>query len=431
MLATPFSTWPSFTQVEAEAVKNVLLSNRVNYWTGSECRDFEAEFAAFAGTRYAVALANGTVALDAALLASGVGAGDEVVVTSRTFLASASSIVAVGATPVFADVDRDSQNITAETVAKVLSPRTRSIICVHLAGWPCDMDPIMALARKYDLFVIEDCAQAHGARYKGRSVGSIGHVGAWSFCQDKIMTTGGEGGMVTCNDEALWRAMWSYKDHGKSYAAVYEHKHPPGFRWLHESFGTNSRMTEMQAAIGRIQLKRMADWTATRNANAKAIQELILPFAGVGGLVRLSHLRCNSCSNTESSTEPCDSRVGCQHAYYKFYVFVRPENLAEGWSRDRIIDEIIVRGVPCYVGSCSEVYLEKAFDNTGWRPKQRLPVAKELGETSLMFLVHPTLTESEIRKTQEVIREVLTKASHLDKGLALSTSNEAISHRSG
>jgi dTDP-4-amino-4,6-dideoxygalactose transaminase len=404
MLNTPFYPWPSFTQEEADAVQRVLLSNRVNYWTGSECRDFEAEFAAFAGTRFAVALSNGTVALDAALLALGIGAGDEVVVTSRTFLASASSIVSVGATPVFADVDRDSQNITAEIVAQVLSPRTRAIVCVHLAGWPCDMDPIMALAREHNLFVIEDCAQAHGARYKGRSVGSIGHVGAWSFCQDKIMTTGGEGGMVTCNDEALWRAMWSYKDHGKSYAAVYERKHSPGFRWLHESFGTNGRMIEMQAAIGRIQLRRMKDWTAARTANALAIREALLPFAGEDGVVRVPELGCSDCPALG-----CDS-CSCVHAYYKYYAFVRPENLADSWSRDRIVEEINARGVPCYTGSCSEVYLEKAFDNTGFRPEERLPVAKELGETSLMFLVHPTLTDAEIKKTCQVIHEVLEKA---------------------
>jgi dTDP-4-amino-4,6-dideoxygalactose transaminase len=404
MLNTPFSPWPSFTQEEADAVQRVLLSNRVNYWAGSECCEFEAEFAAFAGTRYAVALANGTVALDAALLALGIGVGDEVVVTSRTFLASASSIVSVGATPVFADVDRDSQNIIAETVAKVLSPRMRAIVCVHLAGWPCDMDPIMALAREHNLFVIEDCAQAHGARHKGRSVGSIGHVGAWSFCQDKIMTTGGEGGMVTCNDEALWRAMWSYKDHGKSYAAVYEREHPPGFRWLHETFGTNGRMTEMQAAIGRIQLRRMKDWTAARTVNALAIREALLPFAGERGVVRVPELGCSDCPALG-----CDD-CSCVHAYYKFSAFVRPENLADGWSRDRIVEEINARGVPCYTGSCSEVYLEKAFDNTDFRPKERLPVAKELGETSLMFLVHPTLTDAEIQKTCQVIHEVLEKA---------------------
>ena len=401
MLTSAFSSWPSFTQEEAEAVQRVLLSNRVNYWTGSECREFEKEFAAFVGSRYAIALANGTVALDAALSALGIGDGDEVIVTSRTFLASASSIVSVGAIPVFADVDLDSQNITAETVAQVLSPRTRAIICVHLAGWPCDMDPIMAIAREYDLYVIEDCAQAHGARYKGRSVGSIGHVGAWSFCQDKIMTTGGEGGMVTCNDELLWRAMWSYKDHGKSYAATYERASPPGYRWLHEGFGTNGRMTEMQATIGRIQLKRMRSWTARRKANALALRESLMYFSGEEGVVRVPELGCSD--TLKSGCEACS----CVHAYYKFYAFVRSENLVDGWSRDRIIEEITTRGVPCYLGSCSEVYLEKAFENTGFRPKERLPVARELGETSLMFLVHPTLTAAEMHKTSQVIHEVL------------------------
>ena len=268
MLNTPFSPWPSFTEEEADAVRNVVLSNKVNYWTGQECREFEKAFASWAGTEYAIALANGTVALDLALQAMGIGAGDEVIVTSRTFLASVSSIVNAGAIPVFADVDRDSQNITVQTIEAVLTPRTRGIICVHLAGWPCDMDPIMALAAQYDLKVIEDCAQAHGARYKGHPVGSIGHVGAWSFCQDKIMTTGGEGGMVTTNDRKLWADMWAFKDHGKSWEAVYEREHAPGFRWLHESFGTNWRMLEVQGAIGRIQLERMPAWQASRLKSA-------------------------------------------------------------------------------------------------------------------------------------------------------------------
>ena len=403
MLDTPFSPWPSYTQEEAYAVQRVLLSNQVNYWTGSECREFEAEFSAFVGTHYAVALANGTLALDVALLALGIGEGDEVVVTSRTFIASAMSIVSVGAVPVFADVDRNSQNIIAETVAQVLSPRTRAVICVHLAGWPCDMDPILALAHERDLFVIEDCAQAHGARYKGRSVGSVGHIGAWSFCQDKIMSTGGEGGMVTCNDEGLWRTMWSYKDHGKSYAAVYEREHGSGFRWLHESFGTNGRMTEMQAAIGRVQLRRMKDWTRARTANAVAIHQALLPFAGEGGVVRLPDIGCSDCPSLGFGG------CSCVHAYYKFYAFVRPENLGEAWSRDLIVEEINSRGVPCYTGACSEVYLEKAFDQTGFRPRERLVVARELGDTSLMFLVHPTLTSSEIERTCQVVQEVLAQ----------------------
>lgn len=256
MLNTPFSPWPKFTQHEADAVSRVLLSNKVNYWTGEECRQFEREFADWVGSKYAIALGNGTLALDVALQALDIGAGDEVIVTPRTFIASISSIVNAGATPIFADVDEATGNITAETITAVLSDKTKGIVCVHLAGWPCDMDSIIALADEHGLYVIEDCAQAHGARYKGRSVGSIGHVGAWSFCQDKIMTTGGEGGMVTTDSELLWRKMWAYKDHGKSYAAVYETEQSPGYNWLHESFGTNWRMTEMQGVLGRIQLEK-------------------------------------------------------------------------------------------------------------------------------------------------------------------------------
>ena len=402
MLNTPFSPWPSFTQEEADAVRDVLLSNKVNYWTGTLCREFEKEYAAWAGTPYAVALANGTLALDVALHALGIGPGDEVVVTPRTFIASVSCVVNAGATPVFADVEPDSGNLSAETIARVLTPRTRAVICVHLAGWPCDMDPIMALAEQHGLKVIEDCAQAHGARYKGRSVGSIGHVGAWSFCQDKIMTTGGEGGMVTTNDEALWRAMWSFKDHGKSYAAVYEREHPPGFRWLHEGFGTNWRMLEMQAAVGRIQLRRMPAWTAARVANGEAILSECQRHAAL----RVPDFRCNA----GRCGADCAARSGCVHAQYKCYVYVRPERLAEGWNRDRIAAEINARGVPCYQGSCSEVYLEKAFDNTGWRPEERLPVARELGETSLMFLVHPGLTAEEIQRTCDALTEVMSIA---------------------
>ena len=405
MLNTPFSPWPSFTPEEADAVHRVLLSNKVNYWTGTECREFEKEFAAWTGSEYAVALANGTLALDVALKALNIGQGDEVVVTPRTFIASISCVVNAGAVPVFADVEADTGNITAQSIKAVLTPATRAVICVHLAGWPCDMDPIMALAEKHGLKVIEDCAQAHGARYKGRSVGSIGHVGAWSFCQDKIMTTGGEGGMVTTNDEALWRSMWSFKDHGKSFEAVYERQHPPGFRWLHESFGTNWRMLEMQAVIGRIQLQHMTAWTSQRQSHAAALAQAMLPFAGPQGVVRLPAMRCASCPGACEAT-------GCMHAQYKFYAYVRPENLKSGWSRDRIIDAITAEGVPCFQGSCSEVYLEKAFEGIGWRPKERLPVAKNLGETSLMFLVHPTLTQEEINKTTDAIQKVLTQASH-------------------
>lgn len=390
MLNTPFSPWPSFTEDEANAVRDVMLSNRVNYWTGEECRGFEQEFAAWCGTRHAVAVANGTVALDLALHALSVGDGDEVIVTSRTFLASVSSVVLAGATPVFVDVDRDSQNITADGIASAISSRTKAIICVHLAGWPCDMDPIMQLAAEHGLKVIEDCAQAHGARYKGRAVGSIGHIGAWSFCQDKVMTTGGEGGMVTTDDPDLWASMWAYKDHGKDWKTVYEHQHPPGFRWLHASFGTNWRMLEVQAVLGRLQLKKMTTWSEIRMANARKIW---------------------SCAESFKALRVPKVPADCTHAAYKCYVFVEPQFLKEGWNRDRIISSLVELEVPCFSGSCSEVYLEKAFDNTSFRPSVRLPIAKELGECSLMFLVHPTLTESNMRKTCEALTEVMLEAS--------------------
>jgi dTDP-4-amino-4,6-dideoxygalactose transaminase len=391
--STFLPSWPSFTTEEAEAVSQVLLSNKVNYWTGEECREFEREFASWVGTNYSIALANGTLALELALKSLGIGFGDEVIVTPRTFIASISCVVNVGAVPVFADVDLNSGNITAETISRVATSKTKAIIPVHLGGFPCDMDPIMDFAKKYGLKVIEDCAQAHGARYKGRSVGSIGHVGAWSFCQDKIMTTGGEGGMVTTNDPDLWAKMWSFKDHGKSYEAVYSRSHPAGFKWLHETFGSNFRMIEMQAVVGRIQLRRMADWTRIRTSHAKSIWDVCRKYP----LIRLPIID--------------DHHGDTNHAHYKCYVYVNNEKLAEGWSRDRIINEIIALGVPSYQGSCSEVYLEKAFEGTGWRPEVRLAAAKELDETSILFLVHPTLSKDDISKVCHIIDGVFSKAS--------------------
>lgn len=399
MLNTPFPPWPSYSKEEADAVHSVLLSNKVNYWTGKETREFEFEFAAYTDCKHAIALANGTLALDLALKALGIGAGDEVVVTPRTFIASISSVVTAGATPVFADVDPNSQNITAESIAAVLTDKTRAIIVVHLAGMPADMDPIMALARQQSLKVIEDCAQAQGATYKGASVGSIGDVGAWSFCQDKIMTTGGEGGMVTTNDESLWSHMWSYKDHGKSWEAVYHREHAPGFRWLHESFGTNWRMTELQGIIGRIQTARMPQWHEKRLANARQIWD--------------------ACKAIDWIRVP-DIPEHIEHAAYKAYVFIKPEELPEGWDRDLVLKHLLEHGIPVFSGSCSEVYREKAFDNTGYRPSKRLPVAKELGDTSLMFLVHPTLEQKHIDMTVTALHEVDKMVMQANRGLSLS-----------
>ena len=385
----PFPPWPVFDRDEIDAASSVLASGKVNYWTGGECQAFEQDFAAFSGTRHAISLANGTLALELALYALGIGADDEVIVPARTFIASASCAVARGAVPVVADVDPDSQNLTADTIRAVLTPRTRAIIAVHLAGWPCDMDPILQLARERGIRVVEDCAQAHGATYKGQPVGSLGDAAAFSFCQDKIMTTGGEGGMLVLNDTRLWETAWAYKDHGKSFDAVFKREHPPGFRWLHESFGSNFRMTEMQAAIGRRQLAKLPQWLAARRRNAAALD---------AGLAAIPGLRV---------VRP-PREFG--HAYYKYYAFAEPGLLAAGWDATRIIEAINAEGVPCFAGSCSEIYRERAFAERGWGPARRLPVAQRLGETSLMFLVHPTLGEAEMADTVGAVRKVMQAA---------------------
>jgi hypothetical protein len=293
-----------------------------------------------------------------------------------------------GAIPVMADVDPDSQNITADTVRVALSPRTRAIIAVHLAGWPCDMNAILALARERGLKVIEDCAQAHGAAYRGHPVGSMGDVGAFSLCQDKIMTTGGEGGLLTTNDPELWARAWAFKDHGKNYDAVYNQWHPPGFRWLHESFGTNWRLTEMQSAIGRVLLRKLPQMVEGRRCLAAVLNA---GFAGIPAL--------------RVTIPPED----IYHSYYKYYVFLRTERLREGWNRQRIIDAVNAEGIPCSVGICSEIYREKSFPEE-WRPHQRFERAKNLGETALMFLVHPTLSKEDMHDTANAVTKVLAVA---------------------
>lgn len=386
MLNTKIAPWPNFSDEEANIAANVVKSNKVNYWTGTEGREFEKEFAAYTGVEHAIAVANGTLALELALRAIDLQPGDEVVVTSRSFMASASSIAVQGGIPVFADIDPNSQNITAQTVEKVLTDKTKAIICVHLAGWMCEMDKICQLAEDKNLWVIEDCAQAHGASYQGKKAGSWGHINAFSFCQDKIMTTAGEGGIVTTNDTELWKKAWAYKDHGKSYDAVYNTEHAPGFRWLHESFGTNWRLTEVQSAIGRFQLKQLDNWIAERRANAERYDQTLSQFSQI----RL--------------TAPGEEVF---HSYYKYYFFIAPEHLKQGWDQQKLIEELNKAGVPAFSGSCSEMYLEKAFAHFD---QAVLPQAHELTEHSYMLLVHPGIAKEDMDKMQLGLVQVLEQA---------------------
>lgn len=390
LIAPRFAQWPRFDAGDIRAVARVLQSGKVNRWTGEENLRFEAAFAQACGATYAIALANGTLALELALVALEIGPGDEVIVPCRTFIASASCVVMRGATPVVVDVDRESQNLTAATIEPALTERTRAIIAVHLNGWPCDMDPIRELARARGIRLIEDCAQSLGASYKGRPCGSLGDLAAFSFCQDKIITTGGEGGMLVTDDETLYRRAWAYKDHGKDYETVHHKTHQLGFRWLHHGFGTNWRMTEMQAALGRRMLEKLEAWVLQRRYLAEVL--------------------ANALADAPGLRVPAPAEEGVVHAYYKFYAFVEPAALAPGWDRDRVMAEIVARGVPCFTGICGQIHQEKAFDAPGLRPARELPVSRELMDTGLMFLVHPTLTPEDIERAGEQIRQVMDRA---------------------
>lgn len=385
----PFPPWPTFSYDEIEAAVAVLKSGRVNYWTGEECEAFEREFAAACGRRFGISLANGTVALELALRSLGIGAGDEVIVPSRTFIATASCVVACGAKPILADVDPVTGNMTSSSVAAVVTANTRAIIAVHMGGWPCDMDSLLALAEGKRLQVVEDCAQAHGATYKGRPVGSFGAFSSFSFCQDKILTTGGEGGMLLTDDEAMWRRAWEYKDHGKNWTLTRTRESSTRFRWLHESFGTNWRMTEMQAALGRRQLTKLPEWVAKRRDNALRLAE---GLAGIAGL----------------SVPKPGPEFG--HAWYKFYARVDHDSLRPGWDTSRVIDAVNAEGIPCMTGSCAEIYRERAFLDAGLAPTNPLPGAASWSKSGLMLLVHPTLTPTDMDDAVIALRKVMDAA---------------------
>ena len=384
------NSWPYFDKNDVAKAKEILESGKINYWTGSEGREFEKEFSKYVNVDYSVAVDNGTNALILAAHALGISKGDEVIMSPRTFVASAFSIMHLGAKPIFVDIDRNSQNMDASLIEQAITPNTKAIMAIHIAGWPCEMNIIQDICKKYNLYLIEDCAQAHGAQYNNQSVGSFGDVNAWSFCQDKIMSTAGEGGMVTTNNKELWKKVWSFKDHGKNYDTVYNKEHSPGFRWLHEDHGTNARLTEIQSGIGRLQLRKLDSWIDTRTKLANIFNDGFKNIDGLRIALSPDHIK---------------------HAHYKYYVFVENEKLKDGKNRDFIMNSLNEIGTPCYSGSCSEIYKEKAFDKLFPKGHTALPVAKELAETSLMFLVHPTIDEEDIYtivdQTKSIMKDIL------------------------
>ena len=385
--------WPVFSKEEINKVSQILSSGKVNYWTGMEGKCFESEFAKNADSKYGIVMANGTLALTAAYSAIGLTEGDELITTSRTFIATSSAAVLLGAKPIFADIDLDSGCITPKEIEPLITSRTKAISVVHLGGWPAKIQEICEIAKAYNLYVIEDCSQAHGAKIKvdnnWKSVGSFGDVATWSFCQDKIITTGGEGGIVSTSNEKIKDFCWSIKDHGKTLKAIKLQEKTEGFKWLHDGFGSNYRLSEMQSAIGRIQLRKLEEWNKIRSFNA----EILYSYLKNIDAVRLPYVGKN-----------------INHAWYKFYCYLDFEVLSSDWDRNRIIKTINDYGYPAFSGSCSEIYLEKCFKKLSSN-YERLKNARELGATSLMLLVHPSISKEQIIKYSEVVRDVLLKAS--------------------
>ena len=392
-MSMKIASWPYFDEKQIKKVTNVLQSGKVNYWTGQETLKFEQEFASWSNNKYAVAVSNGSLALSCAYLALDIGAGDEVITTPRTFIATASSIALLNAKPIFADVDINSGNITPKTIEPLINKKTKAISVVHLGGWPAEMIEISKLAKHYNLSLVEDCAQSHGGKIKVgekfEPVGSFGDVSAWSFCQDKIISTGGEGGMVTTNKKELFKRIWSLKDHGKSYDLALNKENSNNFRWLHEDFGSNFRLTELQSSIGRLQLKKLNEWSKLRTRNANILLEALKDIPNL----RLPIPKPN-----------------VVHAWYKFHCYLIKEATSTDWSRERIISEIRKKSYPAFSGSCSEIYLEKCFLKKGIYQKEKLVNANKLGASSLMFLVHPTITIAEMDSYAEVIKKVLIRS---------------------
>ena len=386
-----FPKWPRYDEDEIKEVERVLRSGNVNFWTGSITKFFEKEFAKFCNCKFAIAVANGSLALSCAYLALGIKKDDEIITTPRTFIATASSASLLGGIPIFAEVDKDSGNITAKSIEPLITKKTKAIVVVHLAGWPADMIEISNLANTYNIPLIEDCSQAHGAGIVidgvKLSVGQFGDISTWSFCQDKIISTGGEGGMVTTNNKNYFNKIRSFKDHGKSFIKLEKRDLKHGYKYIHDNLGSNFRITEMQSAIGRIQLSKLDLWTKIRTKNALLLND----FLSKDPLIRV----------------PLPEK-DMVHGWYKFNCFINRDFLKDDWSRDKIINAIIKKGYPALQGSCSELYLEKCFSSK--ISQKKLLIANELGETNLTFLVHPTIGENVMYKYASNILSVLNLA---------------------
>lgn len=410
--------WPQYTDKIISGVSEILCSGKVNQWTGTKVKEFEKKYCDYFGCKYAVAVSNGSVAIELCLRAINLKEGDEVIVTPRSFLASASSINICGGIPVFVDVDYETQNITLENIQAGYSDKTKAVILVHLAGLSCKkIDEIINWCHLKNIYVIEDCAQCHGAKYKNQYLGTFGDINAWSFCQDKIISTGGEGGMVTTNNEFLFKKVWSFKDHGKNYDKTnygnntkqeIQTKNKAGHHnFLHDTIGSNYRMTEIQASIGIDSLDLLQNWIEIRRYNANLLSNC---------LVKYDFIKILNWHKYEDYYNQYDMKhiKTYYHCYYKYYFYINRDYFGYENIRNIILDEFIKNGICASVGSNSEIYKELCYgENNNYRIGQECTNAKEIGKSCIMLQTDPTYTKEYmvyfIDKIQKILNTIENK----------------------
>lgn len=379
------SKWPFFNENMINDINTVIRSGKVNQWTGGKVFEFQNKFCDYFKCKHSVAVSNGTVALDLCLKALNLKQSDEVIVTSRSFIASASCCLFNDIKVNFADVDLNSQNITVESIKNVMNNNVKAIIVVHLAGYAADIENILNFCNNNNLYLIEDCAQCHGGKFKDKYLGTFGHINSWSFCQDKIITTLGEGGMITTNDTSLFKRAWSIKDHGKNYDKIFadlnykrNKMQSNNFKFIHDNIGTNWRLTEVQAVTGLHSLDLLDEWVKIRRRNAQILTNKFKSCK----LIRIPYIP-----------------EYIYHSYYKFYIFINTENLKENSNRDSILNEIVKHGIPCQQGSCGEIYKENAFKNY---KNIECSNSIKLSQTAIMFKVDPSYNETEIEEIADI-----------------------------
>ncbi len=362
--------WPIVSNQEIKLVNNVLKSNKLNYWTGENCKKFEEEFSKLIKTKYSISLANGSVGLDIAIKSLNLKKNSEVIVTPRSYISSVTSVINQGLTPVFADIDLNSQNIEYETIIKKITKNTKAILVVHLGGMPANMTKIISFAKKNKIKIIEDCSQAHGAKINNKYVGTFGDISIWSFCNDKILNTLGEGGIIATKSFMIYKKLWALKDCGKNFSKFKKFKKKNKFKWVHDFEGTNLRMTEVQAAIGRYQLKKLTTWVNMRNYISKKIISICKNFKSI-------------------RTQIVPSKF--LNSYYRCYIFLDYKHIKKGWTREKILQYLNTNGIYCDVGSCPEIYKEKFLSKQKHINLKSLKNANLIGKSSIAFKVFPNI----------------------------------------